>query len=49
MHQEHAYIQSCNLRWTVMLNDQFDFYVNAIQNGHLEHQPDCVSSAIVAG
>ena len=49
MHQEYAYIKLRHKRWAVTLNDQFDVYDNVIQNGHLEHEPDCFSSAIVAG
>ena len=32
-----------------MLNGQSLVYVNVIQNGRLEHVPDYVTSAIVAG
>ena len=32
-----------------MPNGQSLGYDNVIQNGRLEHMPDCVSSAIIAG
>ena len=49
MYTEYAYIKLRYLRWAVTLNDQSLVYVNVIQNARLEHVPDCVSSAIVAG
>ena len=45
----YAYMKSRYLRWAVMPNGQSFFYVNVIQDGRLEHVPDCVSSAAVAG
>ena len=46
MHTEYAYIKlKLNyLRWAVTPNGQSLVYVNVIQNGRLEHVPDCVSS-----
>ena len=49
MYEEYAYIKLRHLRWAVTLNGQSFVFVNFIQNGHLEHEPDCVSSALVAG
>ena len=49
MYTEYANIKLRYLRWTVAPNGQSLVYVNVIQNGRLEHVPDCVSSAIVAG
>ena len=49
MYTEYAYIKLRYLRWAVTPNGQLLVYVNVIQNGRLEHVPDCVSSAIVAG
>ena len=49
MYTEYAFINLRYLRWGVTPNDQSLVYVNVIQNGRLEHVPDCVSSAIIAG
>ena len=49
MYTEYAYIKLRYLRWVVTVNGQSFVYVNVIQNGRLEHVPDYVSSAIVAG
>ena len=49
MYTEYAYIKLSYLRWAVTRNGHSLVYVNVIQNGLLEHMPDCVSSAIVAG
>ena len=49
MYTDYAYIKLRNLRWAVTPNGKFLVYVNVIQNGRLEHVPDCVFSAIVAG
>ena len=49
MHKEYAYIKLRHLRWAVTLNSTSFVNVNVIQNGHLEHEPDRVFSAIVAG
>ena len=49
MYTEYACIKLRYLRWAVMPNGQSLVYVNVIQNGRLEHVPDCVSSASVAG
>ena len=49
MFTEYAYIKLCYLRWAETPNGQSFVYVNVIQNGRLEHVPDCVSSSIVAG
>ena len=49
MYTDYAYIKLGYLRWAVTRNGQSLVYVNVTQNGHLEHVPDCVSSAIVAG
>ena len=49
MHTEYAYIKLRNLRLAVTPNGPSLVYVNVIKYGHLEHVPDCVSSAIVAG
>ena len=49
MYKEHAYIKLRYLRWAVTPNGQSLVYVNVIQNGRLEHVPDCVSILIVAG
>ena len=38
MHQEYAYIKLRYKRLAVKLNDQFDVYVNVIQNDYLEHE-----------
>ena len=46
MYTEYAYIKLRYLRWTVTPNGQSLVYVNVIQNGRLEHKPDCVSWAI---
>ena len=43
MYTEYAYIKLRYLRWAVTPNDQSLVYVNVIQNGRLEHVPDCVS------
>ena len=48
IYTENAYIELRYLRWAVMPNGQSLVYVNVIQNGRLEHVPDCVSLAIVA-
>ena len=48
MYTEYAYIKLPYLKWAVTQNGQPLVYVNVIQNGRLEHVPDCVSSAIVA-
>ena len=49
LYKEYAYTKLRYLRWAVTLNGQSLVYVNVIKKGHLEHKPDCVSSAIVAG
>ena len=49
MYKEYAYTKLRHLRWAVTLNGQSLVYVNVIQNGHLEHELNCVSTAIVAG
>ena len=49
MYKEYAYIKLRYLRWPETPNDQSLVYVNVIQNDHLEHVSDCISSAIVAG
>ena len=49
MYTEYAYIKVRYLRWAVTHNGQSLVYVNVVQNGRLEHVPDCVSSAIVDG
>ena len=49
MYTEYAYIKLRYLRWALTPNGQSLAYVNVIQNGRLEHVPDCVSSAIVPG
>ena len=49
MYTEYACIELRYLRWAVTFNGQSLVYVNVIQIGRLEHAPDCVSSAIVAG
>ena len=49
MYTEYAYIKLRYLRWVVTPYGQSLVYVNVIQNGRLEHVPDCVFSAIVAG
>ena len=49
MHTEYAYIKLRYLKWAVTPNGQSLIYVNVTQNGRLEHMPEFVSSAIVAG
>ena len=49
MYTEFASIKLCHLRWAVTPNGQSLGYVNVIQNGRLEHVPDCISQAMVAG
>ena len=49
MYTEYAYIKLRYLKWALTLNGQSLVYVYVTQNGRLEHVPDCVSSAIVAG
>ena len=49
MYTEYACMKLRYLRWAVTRNGQSLVYVNIIKNGRLEHVPDCVSSAIVAG
>ena len=49
MYTEYAYTKLRYLRRPVTPNGQSLVYVNVIQNGRLEHVPDCVSSTIVAG
>ena len=49
MYTEHVYIKLRYLRWAVTRTGQLLVYVNVTQNGRLEHVPDWVSSAIVAG
>ena len=49
MHTEYTYIKLRYLRQAVKPSDQSLVYVNVIENGRLEHVPDCVSSEIVAG
>ena len=44
LHKITLFKMSCNPRDGLSL-----VYVNVIPNGRLEHKPDCVSSAIVAG
>ena len=48
MYKDYTYIEFRHLRWAVTLNGQSFVYVNVILNGHLEHETDCISSAIVA-
>ena len=48
MYIEYTYIKLRYLRWDVTPNGQSLVYFNVIQNGRLEHVPDCVSSAIIA-
>ena len=49
MYKEYPDIKLRYLRWAVTPKGQSLVYVNVIQNGRLEHVPDCLSSAIVAG
>ena len=49
MYTEYAYIKQRHLIWPVTTNDQSLGYVNVIQNGRLEHVPDWISLANVAG
>ena len=49
MYTEYAYIKLRYLRWAVNPNGKSSVYVNVIPDGRLEHMPDCVFSAIVAG
>ena len=51
MYKEYAYvyIKSRHLRRAVTLNGKSLVYVKVIQNGCLEHVPDCVFPATVAG
>ena len=41
MYTEYAYIKLRYLRWAVTSNGQSLDYVTGIQNGRLEHVPDC--------
>ena len=49
MYTKYAHLKSRHLRWAVTPNGQSLVYVNVIQNGRLEHVPDCVTAGIVAG
>ena len=49
MYKEYAHVKLSYLRCAVTHNGQSLVYVNVIQNGRLEHMPDFISSAIVAG
>ena len=49
MYTEYAYIKLRYLRWAETPNGNSLVYVNVIQNSRLEHMPDCVISATVAG
>ena len=49
MYTEYACIKLRHLRWAVMPYGQSLLYVSLIQNGRLEHVPDCMTSVLVAG
>ena len=49
MYTEYAYIKLHYFKMSCNANGKSLVYVNVIQNGRLEHVPDCVFSAIAAG